>query len=739
MSLAPGTVLGPYEVLSFVGAGGMGEVYRARDTRLERHVALKVLSAKLAGDTEALGRFLREARTLSQLNHPNVCTVFDVGVEGSTHYIVMEFLEGRTLAAHLQRGLMPVVQAVDYALQIADGLGKAHAVGVIHRDLKPANVMLTSDGFIKILDFGLSKHFGTSETTNTTVVTVTSGIVVGTIAYMAPEQTEGARADVRSDIFSFGVMLYEMLTGARPFDGGNVVSTIRRINDEEPRSLREMRPEIHPALDAIVSKALHKNPQHRFQSVSEMRSYLRASVDRSPVPGELPLPELEKRVPERPASSITPRSWNPTFVAAAIVLGALAAIWGVSASRRSNVDTVAAGTSATPASQEDPIQVARRGQALLQRHDRSQNVDQAIELFRGLIARDATNALAYAGLAEGYLRKDGYAPDPQWKSLAMENARRAVELNGDLAVAQLAYGMAALRAGRRDEALQSLTRARDLEPRHTLVLLVLGDFYRGEQPEKAEEFYRAAIAAAPDDWRTHISLGQLRYLKARYHEAIEEWEIAQKLTPDNVLVLRNLGGAYHAVGRTDDAATAFQRALEIEPQATIYNNLATMRFFQGRYADAAVAFEKATELNPTYYLYWGNLGDAYRLIPAKEDAAKQAFTSAIALAEKRLDANPQDVELRSSLASYLAKRGDTKQALDQLRTIEQRSDRSPAVYYKTAIVNEITGRRDAALNDLEMALNGGYSKLEIANEAELVKLRSDARYHRLLARQQSTP
>ena len=148
-----------------------------------------------------------------------MCTVYDVGHEGATHYIVMEFLEGRTLAAHPARGLMPVDQAVEYALQIADGLSKAHALGVIHRDLKPANVMLTTDGFVKILDFGLSKNFGTTESDNTTVITVSSGLVVGTIAYMAPEQTEGARADVRSDIFSFGVMLYEMLTGGRPFDG----------------------------------------------------------------------------------------------------------------------------------------------------------------------------------------------------------------------------------------------------------------------------------------------------------------------------------------------------------------------------------------------------------------------------------------------------------------------------------------------------------------------------------------
>ena len=364
--------LGPHEVLSFVGAGGMGEVYRARDTRLDRFVALKVLAPQLAENPTRSAASENEARTLSQLSHLNVCTVYDVGHEGATHFIVMEFLEGRTLAAALQRGLLPVDQAVEYALQIADGVSKANALGVIHRDLKPANVMLTSDGFVKILDFGLSKNFGTAESANTTVITVSSGLVVGTIAYMAPEQTQGARADVRSDIFSFGVMLYEMLTGGRPFDSTNVVSTIRRINDEEPRPLREVRPEISETLDTIIVKALQKNPQRRFQSVSEMRSYLRASSARSPVPGELPLPALERPAPERHDRQAPRLSWKLGLAAAAIVAVVSAGIWSGRTSQPSSADAVTTGAnSATSAPAEDPMVVARRAQTLLQRHDRA--------------------------------------------------------------------------------------------------------------------------------------------------------------------------------------------------------------------------------------------------------------------------------------------------------------------------------------------------------------------------------
>ena len=736
MSLPPGTTLGPYEVVSFVGAGGMGEVYRARDARLERDVALKVLSPRLASDPEALGRFIREARTLSQLSHPNVCTLYDVGEDGATHFIVMEFLEGRTLAAQLGRGQLAIDQAVEYALQIADGLSKAHAIGVIHRDLKPANVMLTTDGFVKILDFGLSKHLDTGGSVNTTLVTAGSGPVVGTIAYMAPEQTEGARADVRSDIFSFGVMLYEMLTGVRPFDGNNVVSTIRRINDATPRPPHEMRPDIPPALASVIARALEKDPQHRFQSVPELRAQLRAGAMRSPVPGEQPLSSIDTAAaPRRPVAVQT--AWrNAAIAVVAIAAIAAAGIWSGNAGP--SVKPNEANTTAAPApaiASEELTQLARRGQALLQRYDRPKNVDQAIELFREVIGHDDSNALAHAGLAEAYLRKDGITPDPKWLKLAAESARRAVELNGDLAIAHLANAMVALREGRRDDALRALERARDLEPRNVDGLRYFGEYYRTTDPARAEELFRAAVAATPDDWRSHFTLGLFYYRSANYNSAIGAWERARTLSPDNMIVLRNLGGAFHAVDRTDDAATIFQRALEIEPQPSIYNNLATMRFFQGRLADAAAAFEKAVELNPGYYLYWGNLGDAYRWMPGHEAKAREAFTTAIKLAQEGLRANPSDVDLRSRVAGYLAKHGDIQQALEQVREIEN-VKRTPAVYYKTAIIYEIAGQRDAALRDLEVALKGGYSMREIANEAEFGKLRTDARYQRLLAASQ---
>src|SRR5205823_13905973 len=219
MTIDSGTRLGPYEIIAPIGAGGMGEVYRARDTRLDRSVAVKVLPAQFANDAQLKLRFEREARTISQLSHPHICTLFDVGA----NYLVMELLDGETLADRLSRGAIPVAEAVRIGIQMADGLDRAHRAGVVHRDLKPGNVMLTSAG-AKLLDFGLAKFTApASEATAATMQkSITEeGTIVGTLRYMAPEQLEGRDTDGRGDVFALGAMLYEMISGRRAFDGGS--------------------------------------------------------------------------------------------------------------------------------------------------------------------------------------------------------------------------------------------------------------------------------------------------------------------------------------------------------------------------------------------------------------------------------------------------------------------------------------------------------------------------------------
>ena len=276
MSLAPGTRLGPYEIEAPLGAGGMGEVYRARDTRLNRVVAIKILPSRLSEDSSARGRFEREAKAISSLNHPHICALYDVGHQDGTDFLVMEFLEGDTLAKRLLKGLLPLAQVFDYGLQIADALDKAHRQGIVHRDLKPGNIMITKSG-AKLLDFGLAKAAPALATGLTLTAAATSatpvtqqGTIVGTFQYMSPEQVEGKDVDARSDIFSFGAVLYEMDTGQRAFPGKSQLSVASAILEKDPKPISTLQPLTPPALDRAIRICLAKNPEDRWQTARDL-------------------------------------------------------------------------------------------------------------------------------------------------------------------------------------------------------------------------------------------------------------------------------------------------------------------------------------------------------------------------------------------------------------------------------------------------------------------------------------
>jgi Tol biopolymer transport system component len=272
MTLTAGTRLGNYEVLGPLGAGGMGEVYRSRDPRLHRDVAIKVLSPQLAGDPVALARFEREATSVARLSHPNILSIFEFVHERDTAFVVTELVDGETLRARLERGALPIRRAVAYALHIARGLAAAHARGIVHRDLKPENVMITRDDHLKILDFGLAKPVETAAMDQplATGVATAAGVVLGTFGYMAPEQVRGIEVDHRADIFAFGAVLYEMLSGERAFTGETAADTMSAILTKEPAELDTARLAVSPGLDRIVRRCLEKSPDLRFQSANDL-------------------------------------------------------------------------------------------------------------------------------------------------------------------------------------------------------------------------------------------------------------------------------------------------------------------------------------------------------------------------------------------------------------------------------------------------------------------------------------
>src|SRR6476659_3745150 len=318
MPLVAGARLGPYEIIAPLGAGGMGEVYRARDTRLERDVAIKILPARLSGDPAALTRFEREAKSVAALSHPSILAIFDVGTADGVSYAVMELLTGETLRARLADGPLPVRKALDYAIQISNGLGAAHQKGIVHRDLKPENLFLTNEGRVKILDFGLARQSGLPDTADANSPTVAGstepGTVLGTVGYMSPDQVRGFSADARSDIFSFGAVLYEMLSGGRAFKGESAAETMTAILTKDPPELSEANPSLPPAVERIVHHCLEKLPEQRFQSSYDVAFDLEALSTSS---GKTPALVRRGRITGRRAVSAI------ALLTAGLVLGAL--------------------------------------------------------------------------------------------------------------------------------------------------------------------------------------------------------------------------------------------------------------------------------------------------------------------------------------------------------------------------------------------------------------------------------
>ena len=296
MALASGLKLGPYELAASIGAGGMGEVYRAHDARLGRDVAVKIISASFAQDAGRVHRFEQEARAAAALSHPNILAVYDIGTHEGSPYIVSELLEGSTLCDRLREGPLPMRKVVDYALQIARGLAAAHDRGIVHRDLKPDNVFITNDGRAKILDFGLAKltRSDTEVDDRTRTVHSEPGMVLGTVGYMSPEQVRGKDADARADLFSFGAVLYEMASGLRAFKGDSSADILSAILKEEPQDLVDINTSVSPALDRIVRHCLEKNPAERFQSAHDLAFDLETLSSISRSSKELPLPPAPK-------------------------------------------------------------------------------------------------------------------------------------------------------------------------------------------------------------------------------------------------------------------------------------------------------------------------------------------------------------------------------------------------------------------------------------------------------------
>jgi serine/threonine protein kinase/Tfp pilus assembly protein PilF len=717
MRLEPGARLGAYEIVSSLGAGGMGQVYQARDLRLGRLVAIKFVSPELASDHVASERLAREARLTSLLNHPNIVTVHDVGTADGRPYIVMEFVAGQSLHAALQLQRVKPARAIEIAGQIADGLAVAHAAGIVHRDLKPGNVMLTEDGRAKIVDFGLGKSMrpasGDEDPTTRTFGLTDTMVVVGTAGYMAPEQVASRPIDFRADQFALGTMLYEMITGRRAFKRDTPVQTMAAIVDTEPAPLAELCPDAPIEVVKIVERCLAKDPANRYGSTSDLARDLReiqwmrsSRASRSGV--------IIRRAARRP--------WRWIAVAAVFIVAAVVATMLYTSART-----------------DAPLAQAR---GRLDRFDKQPNVDQAIDLLLSSVSARPKDAAARTMLAEAYWRKFEYNPrDPTLATRAGEQAGTALTLDRSYAPVHVVLAMINFGQGRYDGALGEAQTAISLDSKLSRAWRELGRVhFRLGQREEAEKDFLKAVALDPDDWTAHNSLGSLYLSLNRLDEAIAEYERVQALAPDNTRAYNNLGSAFLLQERFDKATEMYERSLSLDRNQTAYSNLGTALYQQGRYADAARSFEGAVALPGATFLHWFNLGAACYWAPDLRARAREAYATAVKLGEQARTTEKLDplriVELASSHAvlALLAEGAEAKQHRDRAYRIVATLEEPPRdgnFLTTLATTYEELGDRAKALDWLGQAIKAGHSLKRIERSPWLKDLRTDERYARL--------
>jgi serine/threonine-protein kinase len=658
--------IGPYEILALLGVGGMGEVYQARDRRLGRLIALKTLSPESVGDATCRRRFLVEAQAASRLNHPNIVTIHDISEDNGVLFIAMEYVVGATLEQATAPQALPLKVVLKYAAEIADALDTAHAAGIIHRDLKPTNIMISEEGRAKLLDFGLAKFIESGipgdETVTDSQIT-RSGAIVGTAAYMSPEQAEGQELDARSDIFTFGLVLYEMLCGQRAFAGDSWVSTLAAILHSEPPPLRKINPEISPALEALVVRCLRKNPADRFQTMAEVKDALAETFDSGVISLDKNKEKEEVRsIAVLPFANLSADKENEYFSdgLAEEIINALSKVPELRVIARTSsfafrgkehdlrkigqrlrVGTILEGSVRRAGNRirvtAQLVRLADESQLWSERYDRemtdifaiqdeiSQSITNALRV-RFVGARPQTrNIEAYQSYLKGlyfYQRYDA-------ESLA--RAREAFEeaLRHDVGYAPAHAGLAVFYYGLGAVGIRRMTdmaplakaggeRALAIDPTlseaHSVLALIAGSV---EYDWKlAEHHFQAAmdVSPVPALVRVRYALYFLTPLQ-RFDEALEQYKQALETDPLSMMVHFGLGFTLYCQGQYDEAIEHATKTLDLFPEYWLVQFLMGMALSQKGFLQESIAsLETNLRLSPTFTLAAGFLAAAYARI-----------------------------------------------------------------------------------------------------------------------------
>jgi len=653
MILSAGTKVGRYEIELRLGAGGMGEVYRARDTRLDRRVALKVLPPHLSESAEARQRLDREARTISSLSHPNICHLYDVGSHEGTYFLVMELLEGETLADLLGKGLLPVESVLKYGIEICEGLEKAHRHGIVHRDLKPANIFVTHDGHIKILDFGLAKGFtspgevGSDAQTLASEMNLTSpGTALGTIAYMSPEQARGETLDERSDLFSLGVVLYETCTGRRAFEGATSALIFDAILNRQPRPATELNPNLPYAFGSLLNRLMAKNARDRCQSAREVLEALR-EMERSRQASSSAKVRVGRRIPSiavLPFANLSADPENQYFSdgLAEELTNALSRLQGLQVASRtsafrfrdSNVDIREIGRQLNvEAVVEGSV---RRAGKRLRITAQLVNVGDGYHLWSDRYDREITDLFEIQDeITEAIVKM----LEP---TLAGQQARLTRRHSENLQAYELYFkglrlweqrGESALRAG-----LECFRAAVEFDPQYALAYAGIADSYSILAVYgyvSINETRPRALAAVNKAMELDSSLGEVHYSTGnvmaifgrRLSDAIPHFRRAIDIQPRSSYFHAYLCLVLSGLNRADEAVAEAARATELDPLSPFIYGLTGLSLnVANRQEESIRNAERALELHPNFVLGLWSLH--------KAKGALGCWEESIALAEK---------------------------------------------------------------------------------------------------------
>ncbi len=776
--LAAGIQLGTYTILSQLGAGGMGEVYRGRDTRLDREVAIKVLPEHLAQDPEALARFKREAKALAALSHPNILAIHDFGADQGIQFAVMELLKGETLRARLTRGALPWRKSVEIGVAVADGLSAAHAKGITHRDLKPENIFLTSDGRLKILDFGLARLkpiLSAEQSSAPTASALTeSGTVMGTPAYMSPEQVRGEVADSTSDIFSFGSVLYEMVAGRRAFARPTPAETMAAILKEEPPEMVNSGKGIPPELERVIRHCLEKIPEQRFQSSLDLAFDLRTIEGGS---------GIAKPAPSPPRFRVREAVWALAGLLVLLLGIALYLLW-----RDRAVTSLAvlplANASANPdaeylsdgitesiisnLSQLPRLRVMARSTVF---HYKGRDVDPRkvghdlnvdAVLAGSLIQRGETLIIQTELVkvsdgtqlwGEQYNQKLSNVLSVQEEIAKQISEKLRLKLSGEeqkrltkrytenieayrLYLKGRYYTDKLTKEGAK-KAIEYFNQAIEIDPNYALAYAGLADAYYGlsniylpprEVMPNADAAAKKALALDDTLAEAHASLGTVRmYYDWDWLAAERELKRALALNPNYAIVHLRYGLYLTATGRFDEAITKLKRAQELDPLSLEINAFFGLHFLLARQYDQAVEqLRKAIAMEPGFWLTHDFLGSTYEL--------KGELAAAIAEMQKarQLNDNPTTLGKLGGAYALAGQRGEAIEILDQLKELSRQRYVSP---YFVAITYAGLDEREQAFTYLEETY-ADRNEMLIWLKVEPVfdSLRSDPRYSDLLRR-----